>query len=128
MRHLLFFGLMLLLSQIALAQNEKNISTPITLDSLVYKNIQKHKAEQTLDGFRVQLFSSADRNSVNALRTKFKTEFPEVPAYLIYQQPYFKLRVGDFRNQIEAQLFYLELQKNYGQLLIVPDKINLPTL
>ncbi|MBU3662381.1 MAG: SPOR domain-containing protein [Bacteroidetes bacterium] len=128
MRHLLFFGLMLLLSQIALAQNEKNISTPITLDSLVYKNIQKHKAEQTLDGFRVQLFSSADRNSVNALRTKFKTEYPEVPAYLIYQQPYFKLRVGDFRNQIEAQLFYLELQKNYGQLLIVPDKINLPTL
>lgn len=128
MRQLLFFGLMLLLSQIALAQDKKNISTPVTLDSLVYKNIQKHKAEQTLDGFRVQLFSSADRNSANALRTKFKTEYPEVPAYLVYQQPYFKVRVGDFRNQIEAQLFYLELQKNYGQLLIVPDKINLPTL
>jgi hypothetical protein len=128
MRNLLFFGLMLLLSQFALAQNKKNISTPVTLDSLVYKNIQKHKAEQTLDGYRVQLFSSADRNSANVLRTKFKTEYPEVPAYLVYQQPYFKVRVGDFRNQIEAHLFYLELQKNYGQLLIVPDKINLPTL
>ena len=70
----------------------------------------------------------SERLYLKYLRTKFKTEYPEVPAYLVYQQPYFKVRVGDFRNQIEAQLFYLELQKNYGQLLIVPDKINLPTL
>lgn len=128
MRKIGLIGMLLLFCYVANAQNKNNISSPITLDSLVYKNIQKHKAEQTLDGFRVQLFSSADRNSANTLRTKFKTEYPEVPAYLIYQAPYFKVRVGDFRNQIEAQLFYLELQKNYGQLLIVPDKINLPTL
>ena len=81
-----------------------------------------------MDGYRIQIFSGAERNNANALRQKFKTEFPEEQAYLIYQQPYFKLRVGDYRTLIEAQQAYIQLQKTYGQILIVPDKINLPKL
>lgn len=112
----------------ASAQNKANISTPAQLDTLVEKAIQKHKAEPTLDGYRIQLFSGADRNNANNLRTQFKTEYPNVPVYLIYQQPYFKVRVGDFRDKLEAQQFYYQLQKTYEQLLIVPDKINMPPL
>ena len=121
------FGLSLF-SMLALGQTKPKIETPPYLDSLVQKNIEKHKAEQTRDGYRVQLFSGNERNNANALRSKFKTEYPEVPIYLIYQQPYYKLRVGDFRNRIEAQQFYLKIEKEYEQLLIVPDKVNLPPL
>lgn len=112
----------------ASGQTTSKIVTPPYLDSLVQKNIAKHQAEQTRDGFRLQLFSGTERNNANNLRNRFKGEFPDLPIYLIYQQPYYKLRVGDFRNKIEAQQFYLKLEKLYEQILIVPDKVNLPPL
>jgi len=112
----------------ASGQTKSKISTPPYLDSLVQKNIEKHKTEQTRDGFRIQLFSGTERNNANSLRNKFKTEYPDVPIYLIYQQPYYKLRVGDFRNKIEAQQLYLKIENDYEQLLIIPDKVNLPPL
>ncbi len=112
----------------ASGQTKSKISMPPYLDSLVQKNIEKHKTEQTRDGFRIQLFSGTERNNANSLRNKFKTEYPDVPIYLIYQQPYYKLRVGDFRNKIEAQQLYLKIENDYEQLLIIPDKVNLPHL
>jgi hypothetical protein len=105
----------------------KIVSFP-ELDTLVSRKIEENKSHQTMDGYRIQIFSGAERNNANALRQKFKTEYPEEQAYLIYQQPYFKLRVGDYRTLIEAQQAYIILQKTYGQILIVPDKINLPKL
>jgi hypothetical protein len=110
------------------AQNRVKLISDPKLDSLVSKNIEINKSQQTIDGYRIQLFSGSERNNANALRTRFKTDYPDENVYLIYQQPYFKLRVGDYRNLIEAQEMYLQLQKTYDQLLIVPDKINLPKL
>ncbi len=110
------------------AQNAVKIISDPYLDSLVNRNIEENRSQQTLPGYRIQLFSGSERNNAIALRQKFKTDFPNETAYLIYQQPYFKLRVGDYRSLIEAQQMFLQLQKNYKQLLIVPDKINLPKL
>ncbi|MDP1727125.1 MAG: SPOR domain-containing protein [Bacteroidota bacterium] len=98
------------------------------LDSLIQYNIEINKNISSMDGYRIQIFSGSDRKQANAIKTKFKIEFPEAPVYLIYQQPYYKLRAGDFRNMIEAQVMYLQLQKSYGQVLIIPDKINFPRL
>jgi hypothetical protein len=110
------------------AQSKVKIIGDPLLDSLVAKNIEINKGQPTIDGYRVQLFSSSERNNANALRKKFKQEYPEESIYLIYQQPYFKVRVGDYRTHIEAQQMYLKYQKTYGQILIIPDKINLPKL
>ncbi|MFY8190018.1 MAG: SPOR domain-containing protein [Bacteroidia bacterium] len=110
------------------AQDKVVLVSDSHLDSLVLKNIEINKASQSMDGYRIQIFTGSDRNNANALRTRFLTDFPEEQIYLIYQQPYFKLRVGDYRNLIEAQSMYQQLQKFYGQILIVPDKINLPKL
>jgi len=125
------FGFVLILfvyANSAQAQGKVKIIGDPILDSLVEKNIEENRSHQTMDGYRIQLFSGSERNNANALKAKFKQDFPDEPSYLIYQQPYFKLRVGDYRNFIEAQQMYLQLQKVYDQLLIVPDKINLPKL
>ncbi len=105
-----------------------NISNDINLDSAIEKNIERNKALKTIDGYRIQLFSGIERNNANAMKTKFLKLFPETPAYLIYQQPYFKLRVGDYRNKLEAQHIYYKLIDLFGQIIIIPDKINLPKL
>ncbi|MCF8254559.1 MAG: SPOR domain-containing protein [Bacteroidia bacterium] len=123
-----FILILLVYANTAQAQGKVKIIGDPSLDSLIEKNIEENRSHQTMDGFRIQLFSGSERNNANALKAKFKQDFPDEPSYLIYQQPYFKLRVGDYRNFIEAQQMYLQLQKVYDQLLIVPDKINLPKL
>lgn len=98
------------------------------LDSLIYQHAENNKSRNTLDGFRIQLFSGSERNNANQLKAQFLRQYPEVPVYLSYQQPFFKLRAGDFRTRTEAQNLYHKLLKDYGEVLIVPDKINYPII
>lgn len=111
------------------AQKAKlNLNTDAFLDTAIQKNINKNRIANVVDGYRIQLFSGSERNNANALKTKFLKLYPETPVYLIYQQPYFKLRVGDYRTKIEAQQIFYKLQNDFGQVIIIPDKINLPKL
>ena len=126
MRGLLFVFTCLFTQLIFAQKSSVIIQRDVHLDSLIQKNIEVSKAQNSMDGFRIQLFSGAERNNANALKTKFLIQYPNIPVYLIYQQPYFKLRAGDFRNKLEAQWLYNQLLKDYGEVLIVPDKINLP--
>jgi hypothetical protein len=121
----LFVLLFISLSQVIFAQKSSVIiQRDANLDSLIIKNVEHNKTQNSMDGFRIQLFSGVERNNANALKTKFLKQFPNYPIYLIYQQPYFKLRAGDFRNKLEAQWLFNQLQQEYGEVLIVPDKIN----
>ncbi len=122
---LIFAILFVFITQILFAQKSSVIiQRDVNLDSLIIKNVELNKTQNSMDGFRIQLFSGVERNNANALKVKFLKQYPQYPVYLIYQQPYFKLRAGDFRNKLEAQWLYNQLLKEYGEVLIVPDKIN----
>ena len=124
MKELLFI-ICLFFSQVMFAQKSSVIiQRDANLDSLIIKNVELNKTQNSMDGFRIQLFSGVERNNANALKAKFLRQFPNYAVYLIYQQPYFKLRAGDFRNKLEAQWLFNQLQHEYGEVLIVPDKIN----
>jgi predicted nucleic-acid-binding protein len=98
------------------------------LDSLIDKHANINKLNKTITGYRIQIFSGNDRNNANAIKTKFLKIYPEQTAYLAYQQPYFKIRIGDFRTRLEAKLFYDKIKDEFGDCIIVNDKINLPQL
>jgi hypothetical protein len=98
------------------------------LDSLIHYHTEKNKSENSISGFRIQLYADTDRKQANDIRTKFLQLYPEADAYLIYQQPYFKIRIGDYRNRFESHFMYKQLLKDFDKVLIVPDKINFPKL
>lgn len=99
------------------------------LDSLITKNKERNRVDQTIDGFRIQLFSGNERSNANAVKEKFLKLYPQQGAYMIYNQPYFKIRVGDFRTRLEALELYNKLMAEFGDaIIILPDKINLPKL
>lgn len=98
------------------------------LDSLVAKHAEANKIANGIQGYRIQIFFGSERKEANEARTKFLQLFPETEAYLVYQAPYFKVRVGDYRNQLEAQPVYHSVLNQFDKVFIVPDKINLPKL
>jgi len=54
-------------------------------------------------GFRLMIINTNKRDEALAAKTKVYTNFPELKAYLLYQSPYFKLKVGNFRERKEAE-------------------------
>ncbi|NDC31623.1 MAG: SPOR domain-containing protein [Bacteroidetes bacterium] len=128
-KFLIFISILTFITFSSNAQKARlTVSNDAYLDTAIQKNIDKNRIANVIDGYRIQLFSGAERNNANALKTKFLKLYPKTPAYLIYQQSYFKLRVGDYRTKIETQQIFYKLQDDFGQVIIIPDKINLPKL
>jgi hypothetical protein len=79
-----------------------------------------------IDGYRVQIFFDSGSNSKNAaanIKLGFETVFPEMKSYLSYKEPYYRVRVGDFRTQIEAVGFQQKIAIEYPNSFPVKDKI-----
>lgn len=112
------------------AQNNDYVqlqSDPL-LDSLVEQHIEASKAANGIPGFRVQVFFGSERKPAQDAKAKMLQLMPDEEVYLIYQQPYFKVRVGDYRTRLEAEAVYRKLMHEFDKVFIIPDKINLPKL
>ena len=86
------------------------------------------KREHVLKGYRVQVFLNADRKQAESVRAQFLQKHPETPAYLSYQAPNFKVRVGDLLTRLEGEKLRAELKAEFPGCYIVPDEIELPRL
>jgi hypothetical protein len=100
-------------------------------DSLARELVERHKkanaTKMSMTGFRIQIYFGSERAKATEIRADFTKNFPEIASYLIYQQPYFKIRVGDFKTRIEASGFLKKLEDHYTTAFIVPDEVKLPS-
>ncbi|MFM1876734.1 MAG: hypothetical protein RL266_2471 [Bacteroidota bacterium] len=107
------------------------IDRDVRLDSLVMRHIRVNEQRDGIAGYRLQLFSGSGteaRQQGNNLRVEFMTRYPDIPAYLIYQAPNFKVRVGDFRTELEAIHLQREIAYQYPGGFVVKDDIKFPKL
>jgi hypothetical protein len=88
------------------------------VDLLVKKQIEVNEettrnARRFVAGYRIQVINTSDRNAAIKAKTKIYQLFPELKAYLLYQSPYFRLRVGNFKDQEEAEDYRKALSKEF---------------
>ena len=75
-------------------------------------------------GFRVQIYNGNDREKAIKVKTEFMRLYPGMRTYLTYASPYFKVRVGDYRNRSDAVGMLKEANSMYpSPCMIVPDDI-----
>lgn len=106
--------------------NHSNVS--IIKDSRIDDVLQTYKTSSTLDGYRIQIFSDNKKQPAKDEKAKFLNLYSTVKAHEIYQQPYFKIRVGDFRTKLEAYKFQKEIQTQFPNCFIVKDEIDVEEL
>lgn len=81
-------------------------------------------------GFRIQIISSQDVREVEELRRQFNQwMFDEIPeydpeTYILFRQPFFRLRVGDFRSRAEAIEFNSIVRRKFPGSWVVHDQID----
>lgn len=125
MKNLRFFAILLIAliakSQQTQAQtksgNDSNsviVHKDPRVDILVKKQAQINEettkeARRTAKGYRLLVINTNKRDEAIAAKTKVYTYFPDLKAYLIYQSPYFKVKVGNFKDRKDADDFRKEL-------------------
>lgn len=100
------------------------------------ENIEKNDDQVFLktDGYRTQVFSGNDQRSSKgeaARKEKMVKElFPDIPTYITYTAPFWRLRVGDFRSREEAFQLQRRLSEAFPsfakEMYIVKDDIKIP--
>ena len=88
------------------------------IDLLVKKQIQineetTRESRRVGKGYRLLVINTNNRDEATAAKTKVYTFFPELKSYLLYQAPYFKLKVGNFKDKKEAEAYQKKLQKYF---------------
>jgi len=101
------------------------------IDLLVRKQIEinevtTRESRRFVPGFRIQVMNSPDRAKVFAAKARVFEQFPDWKPYLLYQSPNYKLRIGNFKTQEEAQDAMKQLSKIFPTgLYVIPDVIEL---
>ena len=102
------------------------ITGDVGVTRMVEKHVELNTMVKTLPGYRVQIASFSGTNSKTSafnLRDNFSIDYPEVQAYIVFDQPYFKVKVGDFRTRLEAYAFLQKIKETYKGI-ILKDNIN----
>lgn len=101
------------------------------IDQLVRKQIEINEAttrdsRRFVQGWRIQVINSPDRSKVFAAKATMLQEFPDWKAYLLYSSPNYKLRVGNFKTQEEAEDAVKQISRLFPSgIYIIPDVIEL---
>lgn len=112
------------------AQNEViNISensiiiADLNLSKLLEINLEKSEKTDKIPGFRIQVASSNSRFAIDEERELAKKELKRFKIHVIYDQPYYKLRLGDYKTRLEAMKYLQEILDVFSSAYIVKDEI-----
>lgn len=129
MRHLLLVILLLSAGFGLRAQSAATIHKDPRLDLLIQKQVELNKEafkenNKSGPGYRVLVVSTNDRKKALDVKSRLMTDFPEHKTYLIYQSPYFKIQVGNFRDRKEAENLRKQILRIYPTgVIIVPSTV-----
>jgi hypothetical protein len=114
---------------LSFAQKADFIESDSRLDSLLTLHKKINQIDTLVPGYRVQIFfESGNYSKDKALETAevFAENFPNIRYYLSFKEPYYRLRVGDFRTLIEAKGFLNQIIQIYPSAFEVKDNIYFP--
>ena len=130
------FFLFILLPFLSVAQTDTTLSENGRITSInerginvlvkKYENILK--AKNGIDGWRVQLMFKAKKEEITQLKIAFIKLYPEIPVYLEYSAPYYRVRVGNCKTKLEAIKIRDLISKNFPGAYHVPEIINFSQL
>lgn len=128
---LIVIAIMLFESQ-TMAQDTSTVKNAVVvhkdprLDLLMEKQAQINEAtsrdsRRTGKGYRLMIISTNNRDEAIAAKTRVYTNFPELKAYLWHQSPYYKVKVGNFKERKDAEAYQQKLSAYFPRVLIMND-------
>jgi hypothetical protein len=81
-------------------------------------------APETISGFRIQVLLTQEIDEASSVRDSLNDLLPDDWVYVVYDSPYYKVRVGDYHERPEANALLKRLiGKGFRGAWIVPDNV-----
>ena len=84
-----------------------------------------------ITGYRVQIFFDSGNYSgdrADRVKKEFEKKYYDIPAYITWKAPNYRVRVGDFRTRLDAEKYLKRINRIYPNAWVIKDKINFPVL
>ena len=69
-------------------------------------------------GYRIQIYYG-DETKARSLQNKFRVNFPNVYTKLDYEQPNWKVQVGNYKTKLEADRALLNFSEKFSGLIVI---------
>lgn len=81
-------------------------------------------------GYRIQVYFGSNRKEAQEKAQLLQSRYPELSTeiYKDYFQPNWRVRVGNYYRKIDAQKLMMKLELEFGDVFLVRDIIELPTV
>ena len=99
------------------------------IDSIVNLHIEHNKRYPVFQGYRIQILKASGNDALTlteGAKAKFMKKHTDAPVYLTFDEPYYRVRVGDFRTRLEAEKFLKKISRKYPGAWVIQDYINFP--
>lgn len=101
------------------------VSAPAYLDNSMKSHIDRNASRKNMC-WRIRIFFNNSQNSrtaSNEIAKSFSEQYPNVPVYNQYVNPFFKVTVGDFRSKSDATKFMNEIKPFYTSAFLVRETL-----
>ena len=82
-----------------------------------------NEREDKVEGWRVQLLATTDRQQLETTERQFRADYPSVSVDWVHNKPYYKLRAGAFFTRQEAERLRQNLSEEYEGVYLVKDQV-----
>lgn len=106
------------------------LNQPVQMESMYAKYIKANK-DRKRNGYRIRLFfdnKQSARVESEELEKAFQQQFPLIPTYRSYTNPFFKVVVGDYRTKSDAIRELQKILPFYPQAIVVKESIYYPAI
>jgi hypothetical protein len=93
--------------------------------------IMENPDNKGIPGYRIQIFFDSGSNSSDRARQArdgFLLIYPDIPAYVNWKAPNYRVRVGDYRTRLEAENALQLIIIDYPNAWVIKDEINFPQM
>jgi hypothetical protein len=121
--------ILLLLSIVSLAATAQNDNVTYHQDRQVTELTDVYKTynrkNDITDGYRIQVSFSNDRKEAYDNKSKLYKDLPNEKCYVEYEEPYYKLRIGDYATRLEAYDKLRSVITKYPGAFVVRAKVKI---
>ena len=99
------------------------------IENLIAKQRTIYRMDSSFSGYRVHVFMEIGNEALQhaeEVQKQFQKDFPDIPIYLTYSEPYFRLRAGNFRNRVEAEQCLRRIKPKFKEAFVTADMIYRP--
>lgn len=103
-----------------------SVSLSDSLEKAMAFQVEKNKGRRTM-GYRVRIYFDNSQNARTVSQQvvdTFKVYYPEIPVFRIYDNPYFKVTVGEFYSKSDAMRFISHIRKKYPSAFLVRESFS----